>query len=235
MRELLTASSLVAGYDELVVVDEVTLAVGVGETVAIIGPNGAGKTALLNALAGLSAIMSGAVRLAGIDVTARAAFERARLGLAYVPSSRHLFGSMSVRENLQMGAYGRRGDTATLDMVYALFPRLAERTRQRVATMSGGEQQMVAVGRALMSQPRLLVLDEPSSGLAPALIEELYAAIAQLAHAGVGVLVAEQHVDRVLAAASRGYVLDRGQVRHTADAATLRTHPQIRRTYLGWA
>lgn len=214
-------------------VDGLDLHVDEGEAVALLGANGAGKTTALHAVSGLLAVAAGVVRFDGTDVTGWPAHRRARRGLAYVPAARHLFAGLSVDEHLRLGAWPQRPDPQRRRFVHDLFPRLGERRRQRAGTLSGGEQQMLAVARALMARPRLLVLDEPSTGLAPALVDELYAALAVLHRDGLSLLVAEQHLPVVLRLAARGYVLEHGRVRLAGPAAALRADPAVRAAYLG--
>ncbi len=231
---MLEVRDLHAGYGELAVLHGVDLSVGVGAVVALIGANGAGKTTLLRCVAGLHRPSAGALTFDGAPLAARSAAAIARAGLRLVPSDRRLFPQLTVRENLLLGAHPRRVASADLRRVTALFPRLAERWGQRAGTLSGGEQQMVAVGRALVGRPRLLVLDEPTTGLAPPLAAELYAALASLrTETGITVLVAEQQLPRVLAMAERGIVLERGRVRHRGSSTELADDPAVRRAYLG--
>jgi branched-chain amino acid transport system ATP-binding protein len=232
---MLDVRGLSAGYLGENVVDGVTLEVKDGEVVAVIGSNGAGKTTLFRAVCGLLRPSSGEVRLDGKVIFRRSAHAIARLGLAYVPAERHLFPHMSVQENLALGGYPKRPDRDRMRLVLDLFPRLAERLRQRAGTMSGGEQQMLAVGRALMSRPRLLMLDEPTTGLAPKLAVEAYAALARLRDEGLAVLVAEQQVPLALGLADRGYVLESGRIRLEGPSADLERNPEVRRAYLGVA
>jgi branched-chain amino acid transport system ATP-binding protein len=230
---MLEVQGVSAGYQGNAVVHEVAFQVGPGEAVMIIGSNGAGKTTLFRALCGLLAPSSGRVVFDGADITGLPAERIARRGLRFVSAERHVFPRMSVQENLLLGAYPRRPDPQTLALVLGLFPRLAERRRQHAGTMSGGEQQMLAVGRALMSQPRLLVLDEPSTGLAPLLAQATYQALGVLRARGLTVLVAEQQVPLALAFSDRGYVLENGFIRLHGTTQELAANPGIRRAYLG--
>ena len=232
---MLEVSGLSAGYLGQNVVEDVDVEVGAGQAVAIIGSNGAGKTTLFRALCGLLPVAAGRVRLDGADVTGRAAHHIARAGLAYVPAERHLFPGMSVRENLLLGAYPGRPDPAAMRLVFDLFPRLRERRRQPAGSLSGGEQQMLAVARALMSRPRLLVLDEPTTGLAPKLAHSAYAALRLLKERGMTLLVAEQQVPLALSLADRGYVLANGHIRLEGASQDLARNPEVRRAYLGVA
>jgi branched-chain amino acid transport system ATP-binding protein len=232
---MLEASGLEAGYLGENVVAGVDVRVAAGQAVAVIGSNGAGKTTLFRALCGLLPVSAGRVRFAGEDITGRPAHRVARAGLAYVPAERHLFPGMSVRENLLLGAYPRRPDPSAFELVLDLFPRLQERRKQPAGSLSGGEQQMLAVGRALMSRPRLLLLDEPTTGLAPKLARSAYEALQALKAAGVTLLVAEQQVPLALSLADRGYVLENGRIRLEGAAEDLERNPEVRRAYLGVA
>jgi branched-chain amino acid transport system ATP-binding protein len=232
---MLEASGLEAGYLGENVVEGVDLRVAAGEAVAVIGSNGAGKTTLFRAICGLLPVSAGRVRFDGRDITGRPAHRVARAGLAYVPAERHLFPGMSVRENLLLGAYPGRPDPSAFELVFHLFPRLKERPKQAAGSLSGGEQQMLAVGRALMSRPRLLMLDEPTTGLAPKLARSAYQALQALKETGVTLLVAEQQVPLALSLADRGYVLENGRVRLEGASEDLERNPEVRRAYLGVA
>jgi branched-chain amino acid transport system ATP-binding protein len=232
---MLEASGLEAGYLGENVVEGVDLRVAAGEAVAVIGSNGAGKTTLFRAICGLLPVSAGRVRFDGRDITGRPAHRVARAGLAYVPAERHLFPGMSVRENLLLGAYPGRPDPSAFELVFDLFPRLKERPKQPAGSLSGGEQQMLAVGRALMSRPRLLMLDEPTTGLAPKLARSAYQALRALKETGVTLLVAEQQVPLALSLADRGYVLENGRVRLEGASEDLERNPEVRRAYLGVA
>jgi ABC-type branched-subunit amino acid transport system ATPase component len=215
----------------------VTIELRDGEVVAILGANGAGKTTLLNAVAGIIRPSSGSIRFRGTELVGLPPHRIVALGVAAVPESRHLFGPMSVIENLTLGAFTRRaraGQAATLERVLALFPRLAERGRQAVRSMSGGEQQMVAIGRALMTQPTLLLLDEPSLGLAPILAAELFAVLTRIARErAMSILMVEQNARRALAMADRAYLLATGRIAGQGDARALAQDPVVARSYLG--
>jgi branched-chain amino acid transport system ATP-binding protein len=232
---MLEVRGLAAGYEGGDVVHDVAFHVESGEAVMIIGSNGAGKTTLFRAMIGLLPTSSGTVSFEGADITGMAAHRVSRLGISFVPAERHLFPGMSVRENLSLGAYPNRPDGDTMNLVMDLFPRLGERRSQRAGTMSGGEQQMLAVGRALMAQPRLLVLDEPTTGLAPKLAAEAYEALAVLRDQGLTVLVAEQQVPLAMALSDRGYVLENGVVRLEGTSSELAENPDVQRAYLGVA
>ena len=231
--ELLTVSGLSAGYLGEDVIHDIDLSVGKGEAVAVIGSNGAGKSTMLKAICGLLPATAGSVRFAGSDLVGTKAHMVVRSGLVYVPAERHLFPHMMVQENLYLGSYPSRPDSDRLDLVYQTFPRLKERARQHAGTLSGGEQQMLAVGRALMSSPSLLVLDEPTTGLSPLLAQEAYAAVANLRREGLTVLVAEQQVPLALELADRGYVLDHGRMTLSGTSEELSADPAVRQAYLG--
>jgi branched-chain amino acid transport system ATP-binding protein len=216
---------------------DVSIRVGQGEVVAILGANGAGKTTLLNAIAGLLRPSSGSIRYRGEELAGLSAHRMVERGIATVTETRHLFGPLSVVENLSLGAFipgARKAADATLARVFELFPRLAERRRQAVRTMSGGEQQMVAVGRALMAQPSLLLLDEPSLGLAPVIATELFNALARIARDGdMSILIVEQNARRALKMADRGYLLSLGSIVGRGAAAALAQDRAVAESYLG--
>ncbi len=230
---MLEVSGLAAGYEGNNVVEDIAFHIEPGEAVMIIGSNGAGKTTLFRSMIGLLPPSSGEVRFEGEDITRVPAQRVVRRGISFVPAERHLFPRMTVQENLTLGAYPKRPDQDTMAVVMDLFPRLAERRRQRAGTMSGGEQQMLAVGRALMAKPRLLVLDEPTTGLAPKLAAEAYEALGVLRRRGLTVLVAEQQVPLAMAFSDRGYVLENGRIRTEGTSAELAADPEVRRAYLG--
>ena len=214
----------------------VALEVKAGEIVVILGANGAGKSTLLKAIAGLLPADGARIVLDGRSLHDLAARERVEAGIALVPEGRGVFGELTVRENLLLGAYPRRAraqEAENLQRVLRLFPRLAERLRQAVRTMSGGEQQMVAIGRALMSAPRLLLLDEPSLGLSPLMCGELFRALTQIRAAGVSILLVEQNAKRSLAIADRGYLLENGRIAGSGDAQRLLDDPAVQAAYLG--
>ncbi len=230
---MLEVRELSAGYQGNDVVHDISFHVDDGEAVMIIGSNGAGKTTLFRAMCGLLATSSGDVRFQDEDITGLPAQVIVRRGLGFVPAERHLFPRMTVQENLSLGSYPHRPDPETMSVVLDLFPRLAERRRQRAGTMSGGEQQMLAVGRALMSQPRLLVLDEPTTGLAPKLAHEAYEALSVLRRQGLTLLVAEQQVPLAMAFSDRGYVLENGEISLEGTSEELAADPRVRSSYLG--
>ncbi len=233
---LLSVRGLRAAYGRIQALQGVDLDVHAGEIVAVIGANGAGKTTLLRTLAGLMAPTAGRVLLDGQEVTGRPAEEMVRLGVALVPEGRQVFYGLSVWDNLVLGAYHRRRQAELrrdIEEVFRLFPVLAERRRQPAGTLSGGEQQMLAIGRALMARPRLLMLDEPSLGLAPKVVRDVMARLTDLRQRGVTVLVAEQHARAALAVADRAYVLERGRVAISGSRERLLQEPAVRAAYLG--
>jgi branched-chain amino acid transport system ATP-binding protein len=233
---LLAVDRLGVHYGGIRAVQGVTLEVAEGETICVIGANGAGKSTTLRALVGLAPVAAGRITYAGRDITALPVHARARLGLSLVPEGRGIFPRMTITENLRMGAYQHRDGTAVrqdLERVLALFPRLAERQAQVAGTLSGGEQQMLAVGRALMSRPRLLLLDEPSMGLAPLVVEKIFATLREVAAQGVTLMLVEQNANLALQLSDRGYVLDNGRVAISGRAADLLQDPRVRTAYLG--
>jgi branched-chain amino acid transport system ATP-binding protein len=236
---MLEVSGLSVAYGKHRALDDVSIRVGAGEIVVILGANGGGKSSLLKALAGIQPASPGArIVLQGRDLMPLEAHLRVEAGLALVPEGRGIFGELTVRENLMLGAHARRArakEAANLAAVLALFPRLAERQAQAARTMSGGEQQMVAIGRALMSAPEILLLDEPSLGLSPLLCGELFASLARIGRSGISVLLVEQNARRSLAMADRGYLLESGRIVGEGSAAALRDDPAVQRAYLGAA
>jgi len=234
---MLEVNSLSHAYGRHEALHEVAIRLKAGECIAILGANGAGKTTLLNAIAGLVRPTGGSIRFQGTQLVGLTADRIVELGIATVPENRHLFAPLSVMENLTLGAFPRRarGNTAAaLARVFDLFPKLAERRRQAVRSMSGGERQMVAIGRALMTQPTLLLLDEPSLGLSPRVASELFAALARIVREGaVSVLMVEQNARRALAMASRAYLLSVGRIVGEGEAQTLARDNALVRSYLG--
>ncbi len=223
-------------YGGINAVKGVDLEVGAGELITLIGANGAGKTTTLKALAGLVRPAAGCILYNGNDITARPAFELVQHGLALVPEGRGIFGLLTTEENLAMGAYSRRDRAriaADLDRVYGLFPRLAERRRQLAGTLSGGEQQMLAIARALMSRPRLLLLDEPSMGLAPLMVQKIFETICTIAAEGVTLLLVEQNARLALEVCHRGYVMESGLIVLADSARRLLDDARVRQAYLG--
>src|SRR3989441_2497819 len=233
---LLRLDSVEAGYRDLVAVRDVSLSVGVGEVVALIGGNGAGKTTTLRAISGLLPLRSGRIEFAGERLDGLGSAQVVARGIAHVPEARQLFPTMTVRENLELGSRSgeaRRGRAETLAWVFELFPRLLERERQMAGTLSGGEQQMGAIGRGLMAKPRLLMLDEPSLGLAPLMVDELFACIRRIHAEQVTILLVEQNVHQALGIADRAYVLENGRTVRTGTAVELLADDTIQAAYLG--
>jgi len=222
-------------YGKIHALKGVALEVGRGEIVAILGNNGAGKTTTLKTISGLLAPRRGRIVLDGEPLVGVPAHDVVLRGIAHVPEGRRIFNRLTVRENLMMGAYPRRdgGVPSDLERVFALFPRLQERLGQVAGTLSGGEQQMLAIGRALMASPRLLLLDEPSMGLAPVLVEQIFATIADINRQGLTILLVEQNAAMALGVAHRGYVLETGTIALTGTAGALVEDPAVRRAYLG--
>lgn len=236
---MLEISALHAGYGKVAVLDAIDLEVNEGEFVAILGPNGAGKSTLLKTIAGVHSPERGTISLFGRRIGRLGPAERIRMGLGAIPEARQLFSDMSVRENLVLGAYARIGiripDTlaADLDEVFALFPRLREREKQIAGSLSGGEAQMLAIARALMGRPRLLLCDEPSLGLAPMLVREMLGALEKLREQGITILMADQNALAVLQMADRGYVLDTGRIVAQGESKSLLNDKRLRDAYLG--
>ncbi|MCX7158688.1 MAG: ABC transporter ATP-binding protein [Proteobacteria bacterium] len=233
---LLEVKGLEVHYGGIRAVKGVDLEVREGELVCLIGANGAGKTSTLKALCGMLPVAAGSVRYAGEAVTGVPSFRLVRKGLVLVPEGRGIFGQLTVAENLSMGAFARDDAAAVkrdFDRMLALFPRLAERSTQSAGTLSGGEQQMLALGRALMSKPRLLVLDEPSMGLAPLMVQKIFDVVRQIALEGVTILLVEQNARLALEAASRGYVMESGAITLAGEAKALLADPRVREAYLG--
>jgi branched-chain amino acid transport system ATP-binding protein len=235
---LLELSKLEVAYGGIQAVKGIDLHVGKGELVCLIGANGAGKTTTLKGITGLQPVKGGTVRYAGEDTTGRPAFELVRRGLAMVPEGRGVFGALTIEENLAMGAYVRH-DTAAIradiEHVFGLFPRLKERRRQTAGTLSGGEQQMLAMGRALMSRPKMLLLDEPSMGLAPLMVQKVFETVLKVSGEGVTILLIEQNAKLALEVSHRGYVMESGEITISGDAKKLLHDPAVRAAYLGEA
>jgi branched-chain amino acid transport system ATP-binding protein len=232
---LLEVAGLHAGYGALRVLRGIDLELAAGEIVAVLGSNGAGKSTLNNTLSGLVRAAAGSVRFGGRDITRTDSAEIVAAGLIQVPEGRRVFPNLDVSKNLDLGSYrrGRAARARNRERVLAIFPRLAERLSQAAGTLSGGEQQMLAIGRGLMAEPRLLILDEPSLGLSPLLVEEMFGLIARLNAEGISILLVEQNVVQSLAIARRAYVLADGIVALAGPAGELLEHPELKRTYLG--
>jgi branched-chain amino acid transport system ATP-binding protein len=233
---LLHLQGLVAGYGPVRALDDVSLEVGAGETVAIVGANGAGKTSLLMAISGLVPLRSGQIRYQGRPLAGVSPYEIARAGIGHVPEGRRIFPYLTVRENLELGAVARRERAGLREDIAAacdLFPVLASRMRQLGGTLSGGEQQMLAIARALVGRPRLVLLDEPSLGLAPLMVEKVFAAIASLGARGIAVVLVEQNARASLRLATRAHVLEHGRIVLSGAGDALAADPRVRAAYLG--
>jgi len=232
---LLEVEEIHTFYGNIEALKGVSLSVEQGEIVTLIGSNGAGKSTTLRSISGLTPPRSGSIRLDGEEIAQAPAEDIVRLGVCQAPEGRRCFGRMSVRENLELGAYLRRDANIPddLERVYKLFPRLQERERQKAGTMSGGEQQMLAIGRALMGNPRVLLLDEPSMGIAPILVDRIYETIGEINAQGTTILLVEQSATHALAVSHRGYVLETGKVALTDTASALRANPDVQAAYLG--
>jgi branched-chain amino acid transport system ATP-binding protein len=222
-------------YGNIQALKEISLEVEEGECVTLIGSNGAGKSTTLRSISGLTPPRHGEIRFRGRDIARMPPSDIVRLGISQSPEGRHCFQRMSVRENLDMGAYLRRDKeiSSDLDNVFTLFPRLKEREKQKAGTMSGGEQQMLAIGRAMMARPKLLLLDEPSMGISPILTERIYETIAQINKQGTTILLVEQNANFALGVSHRGYVLETGSVALSNESSKLREDPEVQRAYLG--
>lgn len=234
---LLEVAGLSSDYGPVHAIHQADLQVHTGELAAIVGGNGAGKTTLLHTLSGLHPSSGGRIRFAGLDITRWPTHRIVAAGICQVPEGRQVFAPLSVEDNLRLGAYRIRDHgwvQRELEHVYTLFPILAERRRQLAGTLSGGQQQMLAIGRALLGRPRLLLLDEPSMGLAPLLVEEIFRVIVELNSQGVTILLVEQNARAALAIANRGYILETGRIVKTAPAAELLADDAVRRAYLGY-
>jgi branched-chain amino acid transport system ATP-binding protein len=233
---LLEVSSLTTAYDGLIAISEISISVAEGEIVVVAGANGAGKSTLLKSISGMERPRSGEVSFDGERISGLPGHEITARGVAYVPENRRLFPRLSVSDNLRLGSYlhRKRPDREQpMEQVFTLFPRLKERLPQRASTLSGGEQQMLAIGRALMTRPRILMLDEPSQGIMPKLVDEIFEAVLAIRKAGVTVLLVEQRLAESLEIADRAYVLQTGRVILSGTAAEVRDNPDIRKAYLG--
>jgi branched-chain amino acid transport system ATP-binding protein len=236
LPSMLRLRNVDAGYGTFQALFGISLEVNAGEAVAVIGPNGAGKTTLMRVISGLIRPTAGTMRMEGSDLLATPAHRVVELGIAHVPENRRLFARMTVEDNLRMGAFipaARPKYRERLDFVYRLFPRLLERRSQMAGTLSGGEQQMCAIGRALMSEPKLLLLDEPSAGLAPVIVQQVFGLVERIRASGLTVLIVEQNVRQVLRVVDRAYVLEAGNLRASGAAGELLESATIREAYLG--
>jgi len=233
---MLSLKSVSAGYGSFRALFDVSLEVGAGETIAVIGPNGAGKTTLLRVISRLIEASAGEMAMEGKALDRVPSHEVINLGIAHVPENRRLFPRLTVEENLRMGAFvttARAQFAQRLKRVYELFPRMEERRRQLAGTLSGGEQQMCAIGRALMSGPKLLLLDEPSAGLAPVVVQSIFQAVRRMSAEGYTVLIVEQNIRQVLSVAHRGYLLEAGHIKSSGTSTELLANDEIQRAYLG--
>jgi branched-chain amino acid transport system ATP-binding protein len=233
---LLEVSDLHTFYGNIEALKGVSLKVEQGEVVTLIGSNGAGKSTTLRSISGLTPPREGSIKFDGTEVGEIPPQEIVQMGISLSPEGRHIFPRMTVRENLDLGAHLRKdrdGIERDVERVYALFPRLKERERQKGGTMSGGEQQMLAIGRALMADPKLLLLDEPSMGIAPILVERIYETIAEINRQGTTILLVEQNANYALDVSKRGYVLETGKIALDDESANLRTNPEVQKAYLG--
>lgn len=230
----LSAEGMTGGYGGADILHDCAIAVDRGQIAVIVGPNGAGKSTAMKAVFGMLRLRHGRVLLEGRDITALSPQDRVRAGMGFVPQTQNVFTSMTVEENLEMGAYIRDDDiSATMEQVYGLFPVLREKRRQPAGQLSGGQRQQVAVGRALMTKPALLMLDEPTAGVSPIVMDELFDKVIEIAATGIAILMVEQNARQALAIADRGYVLVQGANRFTSTGAALLKNDEVRRTFLG--
>ena len=233
---MLEVKNLSVSYGAIEAVKDISFTVNAGEIVSLIGANGAGKTTTLHTITGLVPAKSGSVMYNGVDLLKTHNNKIVTLGMAHIPEGRHVFTRMSVEENLEMGAFSLKDQSGLkkdLDMVYGLFPRLKERRNQKAGTLSGGEQQMLAMGRALMSHPKTILMDEPSMGLSPKLVKEIFSIIRKLHEQGITILLVEQNAKMALSIADRAYVLETGRITMEGDAKELLNNEQVRKAYLG--
>jgi branched-chain amino acid transport system ATP-binding protein len=232
--KLLNAGDMSGGYGGADILSGCSIAVDRGEVTVIVGPNGAGKSTAMKAIFGLVQLRAGSVLLDGTDIGALAPEMRVRRGMAFVPQTQNVFTSLTVEENLEMGAYLRRDDISqAVEQVFALFPVLKEKRRQAAGELSGGQRQQLAVARALMTEPNLLMLDEPTAGVSPLVMDELFDRILEIKQTGIGIVMVEQNARQALAIADNGYVLVNGENRYTDSGAALLADPEVRRTFIG--
>jgi branched-chain amino acid transport system ATP-binding protein len=230
----LLAENMTGGYGAADILHDCTIAADKGEIAVIVGPNGAGKSTAMKAVFGMLTLREGRVTLDGADITTLSPQDRVSRGMAFVPQNNNVFPSMSVEENLEMGAFLRRDDiSTTMEQVFDLFPILKEKRRQNAGELSGGQRQQVAVGRALMTQPQLLMLDEPTAGVSPIVMDELFDRIIEVARTGISILMVEQNARQALNIADRGYVLVQGRNRYTDTGEALLNDPEVRKSFLG--
>ena len=232
--KFLNGQNMTGGYGGADILHDCTIGVDQGEIAVIVGPNGAGKSTAMKAVFGMLNISQGSVHLDGEDISQLSPQDRVAQGMSFVPQNQNVFTSMSVEENLEMGAYTRRDDfTETMEQVFELFPILKEKRRQAAGELSGGQRQQVAVGRALMTQPKVLMLDEPTAGVSPIVMDELFDRVIEVAKSGIAILMVEQNARQALSIADRGYVLVQGRNRYTDTGAALMANPEVRRAFLG--
>ena len=230
----LNGQNMTGGYGGADILHDCTIGVDQGEIAVIVGPNGAGKSTAMKAVFGMLNISQGSVHLDGEDISQLSPQDRVAQGMSFVPQNQNVFTSMSVEENLEMGAFTRRDDfTETMEQVFELFPILKEKRRQAAGELSGGQRQQVAVGRALMTQPKVLMLDEPTAGVSPIVMDELFDRVIEVAKSGIAILMVEQNARQALSIADRGYVLVQGRNRYTDTGAALMANPEVRRAFLG--
>lgn len=230
----LTAENMTGGYGGADILHDCTITADEGEIAVIVGPNGAGKSTAMKAVFGMLNIHTGSVKLAGEDITKLTPQDRVAKGMAFVPQTNNVFPTMSVEENLEMGAFLREDDISeTMEQVYSLFPILKDKRRQNAGELSGGQRQQVAVGRALMTQPKLLMLDEPTAGVSPIVMDELFDRIIEVARSGISILMVEQNARQALNIADKGYVLVQGRNRYTDTGEALLANPEVRKSFLG--
>ena len=231
---LLNARKLVGGYNSMMILSDCSIEVAAGEVVVMVGPNGAGKTTVMKAILGMINLTGGSVIFKGEDVTSLPPQSRVVRGMAMVPQNHNVFTSLSIEENLEMGAYLRKDDySASLEQVFGLFPVLREKRTQVAGELSGGQRQQLAVGRALMTQPDLLMLDEPTAGVSPIVMNEIFDQVLRIRDQGIGILIVEQNARQALSIADVGYVLVNGKNRHTAKGSELLNNPDVRQSFLG--
>lgn len=232
--KFLNGQNMTGGYGGADILHDCTIGVDQGEIAVIVGPNGAGKSTAMKAVFGMLNISQGSVHLDGEDISQLSPQDRVAQGMSFVPQNQNVFTSMSVEENLEMGAFTRRDDfTETMEQVFELFPILKEKRRQAAGELSGGQRQQVAVGRALMTQPKVLMLDEPTAGVSPIVMDELFDRVIEVAKSGIAILMVEQNARQALSIADRGYVLVQGRNRYTDTGAALMANPEVRRAFLG--
>ena len=232
--KFLNGQNMTGGYGGADILHDCTIGVDQGEIAVIVGPNGAGKSTAMKAVFGMLNISQGSVHLDGEDISQLSPQDRVAQGMSFVPQNQNVFTSMSVEENLEMGAFTRRDDfTETMEQVFELFPILKEKRRQAAGELSGGQRQQVAVGRALMTQPKVLILDEPTAGVSPIVMDELFDRVIEVAKSGIAILMVEQNARQALSIADRGYVLVQGRNRYTDTGAALMANPEVRRAFLG--